>query len=98
MVFFPSLSPANASHWSVVLGRLQQNGTNPFEVTLGVKSITFSNLTGDNVAVLALSGLPRLSDYIQPLCLDTGTVDFLNNADCWLAGWGQGQGGGEFPI
>jgi len=92
-----SASPVNTSQWSVVLGRLQQNGSNLFEVTLGVISITISNLTGNNVAVLALSGSPMISDYIQPLCLDTGVVDFLNNADCWLAGWGQGEGGGEFP-
>ncbi|KAG7267942.1 hypothetical protein CRUP_017008, partial [Coryphaenoides rupestris] len=87
--------PVNTSHWSVVLGRLQQNGSNLFEVTLGVINITISNLTGNNVAVLFLSGSPMISDYIQPLCMDTGIIDFLNNTDCWLAGWGQGEGGEE---
>ncbi|CAL8271509.1 unnamed protein product [Lota lota] len=81
------------ANWSVVLGRLNQNSSNPFEVTLGVQSITFSNLTGHNIAVLTLSKRPRLSDYIQPLCLDTGGGNFLGNSDCWLAGWGEGQGG-----
>ncbi|CAL8271504.1 unnamed protein product [Lota lota] len=81
------------ANWSVVLGRLNQNSSNPFEVTLGVQSITFSNLTGHNVAVLTLSKRPRLSDYIQPLCLDTGGGNFLGISDCWLAGWGEAQGG-----
>ena len=66
-------------------------------MTLGVKSITLSNLTGDNIAVLMLSSAPRLSDYIQPICLDQGMGSFLNNTDCWMAGWGMGQGGGEDP-
>ena len=95
-----SLSPlrhANASYWTVELGRLSLNGPNSFSVTLGVRSIVFSNLTGDNIAVLMLSSSPRISDYIQPICVDQGTVDFLNNADCWMAGWGEGQGGGEDP-
>ncbi|KAK0144242.1 Serine protease 41 [Merluccius polli] len=90
--------PVTNSNWSVVLGRQKQSGTNVFEVTLGVESIKFSNLTGDNVALLILSGPVTPSDYIQPLCQDKGTVNFLSNSDCWLAGWGQGEGGGEFPI
>ncbi|KAK0144248.1 Polyserase-2 [Merluccius polli] len=89
--------PVTTSNWSVVLGRLKHSGTNVFEVTLGVKSIKFSNLTGDNVALLILSGPVMLSDYIQPLC-QNGTVNFLNNSDCWLAGWGQGEGGEEETL
>ncbi|KAK0149751.1 Transmembrane protease serine 9 [Merluccius polli] len=90
--------PVTTSNWSVVLGRLKHSGTNVFEVTLGVKSIKFSNLTGDNVALLILSGPVMLSDYIQPLCQDKGTVNFLSNSDCWLAGWGQGEGGEEETL
>uniref|UniRef100_A0A8C7WUC4 Zgc:100868 n=1 Tax=Oryzias sinensis TaxID=183150 RepID=A0A8C7WUC4_9TELE len=44
-----SSSPV-ASEWTVVLGRLKQNGSNPFEVSLNVTNITLSNQTGSNVA------------------------------------------------
>ncbi|KAM4635778.1 polyserase-2 [Polymixia lowei] len=88
-------SPPNASEWTVILGRLKQNGSNPFEVTLNVTNITISNLTGDNVAVLHLTTPPTLSNYIQPICVDTGEITFTNGSTCWLAGWGLGQGGEE---
>ena len=97
MVIFSSLRQPNASYWRVELGRPNLNGTNSFAMTLAVRTIVYSNLTGDNIAVLTLSSSPSLSDYIQPICLDTGTGNFLNNADCWMAGWGMGQGGGEVP-
>ncbi|XP_059929501.1 transmembrane protease serine 9-like [Gadus macrocephalus] len=88
----------NASYWTVELGRRNLNGPNSFNMTLGVKSITLSNLTGDNIAVLMLSSAPRLSDYIQPICLDQGMGSFLNNTDCWMAGWGMGQGGAQETL
>ncbi|KAI3359963.1 hypothetical protein L3Q82_013846 [Scortum barcoo] len=83
-----------ASEWTVVLGRLKQNGSNPFEVTLNVTNITLSNLTGSNVAVLQLVTRPTLSNYIQPICLDNGRT-FANGSTCWAAGWSAGQGGQE---
>ncbi|XP_051244508.1 polyserase-2-like [Dicentrarchus labrax] len=88
-----SSSPV-ASEWTVVLGRLKQNGSNPFEVTLNVTNITLSNLTGSNVAVLRLSTQPTLSDYIQPICLDNGQT-FSEGSTCWAAGWSSGRGGEE---
>lgn len=86
-------SSPTASEWTVVLGRLKQNGANPFEVTLNVTNITLSNLTGSNVAVLHLGSLPSLSDYIQPICLDNGQT-FGVGTSCWAAGWSSGRGGG----
>ncbi|XP_045899472.1 prostasin-like [Micropterus dolomieu] len=83
-----------ASEWTVVLGRLNQNGSNPFEVTLNVTNITLSNLTGSNVAVLRLATRPTLSNYIQPICLDNGQT-FAVGLTCWAAGWSAGQGGVE---
>nr|XP_046270610.1 transmembrane protease serine 9 [Scatophagus argus] len=82
------------SEWTVVLGRLKQNGSNPFEVTLNVTNITLSNLTGSNVAVLQLATQPTLSDYIQPICLDSGRT-FTVGSTCWAAGWSSGRGGEE---
>ncbi|GLD75012.1 transmembrane protease serine 9-like isoform X2 [Lates japonicus] len=87
-------SSPNPSEWTVVLGRLRQNGSNPFEVTLKVTNITLSNLTGSNVAVLHLATPPTLSDYIQPICLDNGRT-FSVGTTCWAAGWSSGRGGVE---
>ncbi|XP_030649818.1 transmembrane protease serine 9-like [Chanos chanos] len=83
----------NASEWTVFLGRLNQNGSNPNEVSLRVNSITLSNLTGNNVAVLELASKPTFSDFIQPICVDLGTETFSTGTQCWIVGWGSGQGG-----
>nr|XP_040046878.1 transmembrane protease serine 9-like [Gasterosteus aculeatus aculeatus] len=85
--------PPSPSEWTVVLGRLKQNGSNPFEVTLNVTSITMSNLNGSNVAVLKLARRPVLSPYIQPICL--GNRLFAVGSTCWAAGWNAGRGGEE---
>ncbi|XP_076607601.1 polyserase-2 [Chaetodon auriga] len=83
-----------ASEWTVVLGRLKQKGSNPFEVTLTVTNITLSNFTGSNVAVLRLATRPTMSDYIQAVCLDNGRT-FTVGSTCWAAGWSSGRGGEE---
>uniref|UniRef100_A0A4W6DFD1 Peptidase S1 domain-containing protein n=1 Tax=Lates calcarifer TaxID=8187 RepID=A0A4W6DFD1_LATCA len=87
-------SSPNPSEWTVILGRLKQNGSNPFEVTLKVTNITLSNLTGSNVAVLHLATPPTLSDYIQPICLENGRTVSVGTT-CWAAGWSSGRGGVE---
>ncbi|XP_054907716.1 polyserase-2-like [Poeciliopsis prolifica] len=87
----------NASEWKVVLGRLNQNGTNQFEVSLDVVNISVSNLTGTNIAVLTLSSPPTLNDYIGPICLDNGRT-FPEGAACWAAGWSAGAGGEKEPL
>ncbi|XP_026230386.1 transmembrane protease serine 9-like isoform X2 [Anabas testudineus] len=87
-------SSSRPSDWTAVLGRLKQNGSNPFEVTLNVTNITLSNLTGSNVALLHLGSQPTLSNYIQPICLDNGQT-FTVGSTCWAAGWSSGRGGEE---
>ncbi|XP_064844865.1 transmembrane protease serine 9-like isoform X1 [Oncorhynchus masou masou] len=89
------LMQPNAAQWTVILGRLKQNGSNPNEVTLNVINITMSNLTGNNVAILRLASQPKLSNYIQPICVDQGTSTFSTGTKCWVAGWGTGLGGAE---
>ncbi|MEQ2160102.1 hypothetical protein GOODEAATRI_030053 [Goodea atripinnis] len=84
----------NASEWTVVLGRLKQNGSNQFEESLNVVNISMSNLTGNNIAVLKLSSQPTLNNYIQPICLDNKRT-FPVGSVCWAAGWSSGRGGGE---
>ncbi|XP_022612563.1 transmembrane protease serine 9-like [Seriola dumerili] len=87
-------SSPTPSEWTVTLGRLRQNGSNPFEVTLNVTNITLSNLTGSNVAVLHLETQPTLTNYIQPICLDNG-LTFSEGSTCWAAGWNSERGGDE---
>lgn len=100
--FIKSLSftfrSTNASNWTVVLGRLNQKGSNPNETTVQVTNITISNVTGDNVALVYLASAPKLTDFIQPLCVDMGDNSFGVNTTCWVAGWGSGSGGGECLI
>ncbi|XP_073669818.1 transmembrane protease serine 9-like [Paramisgurnus dabryanus] len=81
----------NSSQWTVILGRLNQNSSNPNEVSVKVANITISNLTGDNIAVVHLASAPKLSNYIQPICVDLGGTSFNINATCWTAGWGSGS-------
>ncbi|KAF4115908.1 polyserase-2 [Onychostoma macrolepis] len=83
----------NASDWTVILGRLNQNGSNPNEVSIKVANLTISNGTGDNVAVLQLAIAPNLTNFIQPICVDVGDNTFSANTQCWVAGWGSGAGG-----
>ncbi|KAK2863564.1 hypothetical protein Q5P01_003097 [Channa striata] len=87
-------SSPTASDWTVVLGRLKQNGSNLFEVTLNVTDITLSNQTGSHAAVLRLETPPTLSNYIQPICVDHGRT-FSVGSTCWAAGWSSGAGGEE---
>lgn len=95
MILIRSSPPA--SEWSVVLGRLHQNGQNPFEVTANVTNITLSNTTGSNIAVLHLDTAVPMSDYVQPICLDDG-LTFAEGQTCWVAGWAAQRGGGEPPF
>ncbi|XP_036003892.1 polyserase-2 [Fundulus heteroclitus] len=81
-----------ASEWTVVLGRLNQNGSNPFERSLKVVNITLSSLTGNNIALLKLASPPTLNDYIQPICLGVGRT-FSAGSVCWAAGWSSKRGG-----
>ncbi|KAI9515280.1 hypothetical protein NQZ68_027022 [Dissostichus eleginoides] len=87
-------SSPSASDWTVVLGRLKQKGSNPFEEEKNVSKITLSNMTGSNVAVLYLHTKPTLSDYIQPICMDNGRT-FSVGTSCWVAGWSSANGGEE---
>ncbi|KAL0197314.1 hypothetical protein M9458_005854, partial [Cirrhinus mrigala] len=83
----------NASDWTVILGRLNQNSSNPNEVSIKVVNLTISNTTGNNIAVLQLAVAPNLTNFIQPICVDMEGNTFSANTQCWAAGWGSGSGG-----
>ncbi|XP_056309985.1 LOW QUALITY PROTEIN: transmembrane protease serine 9 [Danio aesculapii] len=83
----------NATGWTVVLGRLNQNSSNPNEVSIKVANFSMSNSSGNNVAVLQLAVTPNFTNYIQPICVDLGGNNVDANTQCWAAGWGSGAGG-----
>ncbi|XP_049324121.1 uncharacterized protein LOC103042929 isoform X3 [Astyanax mexicanus] len=83
-------SSPNASDWTVVLGSHKQNGSNPNSVSISVRNITLSKESENNIAVLELSQKPPLSDYIQPICIETPNLNI--STQCWASGWGSGGG------
>ncbi|XP_029109738.1 polyserase-2-like isoform X2 [Scleropages formosus] len=88
-------SQINSSEWTAVLGRLKQNGSNPFQVSLGVSGVTLSNLTGSNIALLRLATAVTLTNYVRPVCVDLNKPAVSSGSQCWVTGWGSGQGGGQ---
>ncbi|XP_077386691.1 polyserase-2-like isoform X1 [Festucalex cinctus] len=85
------------SEWTVFLGRVRQNGSNSFETAMSVVSIVSSTLSGSNVAVLRLASRAPLSDFIQPICMESGQT-FATGSTCWAAGWSEGRGGEEQAL
>lgn len=83
----------NATGWTVVLGRLNQNSSNSNEVSIKVANLSMSNSSGNNVAVLQLVVTPNFTNYIQPICVDLGGNNVDGNTQCWAAGWASGAGG-----
>uniref|UniRef100_W5LYA1 Peptidase S1 domain-containing protein n=1 Tax=Lepisosteus oculatus TaxID=7918 RepID=W5LYA1_LEPOC len=75
----------------VYLGRQTQLGSNPHEVSRGVRMIIIYPYTSyifyDNIALLKLSSPVNFTDYIQPICLDDVNSSFLNCTSCWVTGW-----------
>ncbi|MCJ8739094.1 hypothetical protein PDJAM_G00043250 [Pangasius djambal] len=90
-------SSTKPSDWTVKLGQLNQNGSNPNQVSVTVTNITFSKSDSNNIAVLRLSTTPTLSDFIQPICLDLGNTSFNISAQCWAAGWSS-EGGAQQTL
>ncbi|XP_031416995.1 transmembrane protease serine 9-like [Clupea harengus] len=86
------------SDWTVFLGRLRQNGSNPNEESVGVANITLSSLSGENVAMVQLTRKSTLSNFIQPVCVEQNAGTIATGTTCWVAGWGNAQAGGEQPL
>ncbi|XP_069044044.1 uncharacterized protein [Lepisosteus oculatus] len=91
-------SPVIVQEWTVILGRLKQNGSNPFDRSLGVQSVQTSQLGGTNIALLKLDTKVSFTDYIQPICLAGEIVSFPTGAQCWVTGWGNATGTGENTL
>lgn len=68
------------------------DGSEEFEMSLGVVKITVSKMTSSNIALLQLAKKVSYGDYIQPVCVDISNArTFPVGSQCWVAGWGTGS-------
>ncbi|XP_008281550.1 testisin-like, partial [Stegastes partitus] len=86
-------SDSDPEGWTVVLGRQNQQGTNPNEVSRTIAEVilhpNYDSITSDNdIALLRLSSPVQFTDYIRPVCLAASDSVFNNGTDSWVTGWG----------
>ncbi|XP_069044035.1 uncharacterized protein [Lepisosteus oculatus] len=83
------------AEWQVYLGREQQVGSNPYEVSRRIQSIIihpgfyyYSSRQDNNIALVMLGSPVNFTSYIQPICLADNSSSFHTGTSCWVAGWG----------
>uniref|UniRef100_H3C508 Peptidase S1 domain-containing protein n=1 Tax=Tetraodon nigroviridis TaxID=99883 RepID=H3C508_TETNG len=86
---------------TVVLGRTNQTGSDPNEVSRGINQTfchpLYNTLTSDNnICLVQLSSPVELSDHISPVCLAAENSTFPNGTFSWLVGPLRGKGFGFF--
>ncbi|KPP57393.1 hypothetical protein Z043_124889 [Scleropages formosus] len=86
-------SRSNLGDWVLYLGRQNQIGNNPNEVSRTLSRIIlhpdFSSDGLDNdIALVQLSSPVSFTDYIQPICLALSGSTFYNSTMVWVTGWG----------
>ncbi|XP_031698807.1 transmembrane protease serine 9-like [Anarrhichthys ocellatus] len=87
-----STSNPDVSEWSVFFGQHLVDGSEEFEMSLGVVNITVSNMTDSNIALLQLTKPVSFKDHIQPVCMDvSASRTFPVGSRCWVAGWENGS-------
>ncbi|XP_060922596.1 serine protease 27-like [Limanda limanda] len=78
---------------TVYLGRFNQSGPNPNEVSRTIAQAkchqSYSTLTNENdICLLKLSSPVNFTDYIQPVCLADANSTLHSGVSTWVAGWG----------
>uniref|UniRef100_H3CB18 Peptidase S1 domain-containing protein n=1 Tax=Tetraodon nigroviridis TaxID=99883 RepID=H3CB18_TETNG len=86
---------------TVFLGRINQAGPNPNEVSRKVTQATchpsYDTSTNDNdMCLLKLSAPVSSTEYISPICLAAANSTILSGTRSWLTGWGKAANG-VFP-
>ncbi|XP_068610853.1 chymotrypsin-like protease CTRL-1 [Brachionichthys hirsutus] len=82
------------SAYTVYLGRLFQNGTNPNEVISTVVEIIVhpsvnNTIFNNDIALMRLSSAVSFTDFIRPISLARNTSQFFNGTLCVATGWGR---------
>ncbi|XP_034062125.1 serine protease 27-like isoform X3 [Gymnodraco acuticeps] len=79
------------SNLKVYLGRQNQEGANPNEVSRTVTQIiNHPDYKGNDndICLLKLSSPVSFTNYIAPVCLAASTSTFFSGTDSWVTGWG----------
>uniref|UniRef100_A0A8C5CBC7 Peptidase S1 domain-containing protein n=1 Tax=Gadus morhua TaxID=8049 RepID=A0A8C5CBC7_GADMO len=82
-----------ANRFTVFLGRQDQAGSNPNELSRTISRIVchpdYSGSTNDNdICLLELSSAVTFTDYIAPVCLAADGSNFNSGIINWVTGWG----------
>lgn len=85
----------------VFLGRQQQSGSDPNEISRSVDRVithpSYSTSTQNNdIALLQLSSSVTFTDYVRPVCLAAAGSVFGGGTKSWITGWGKLNSAGEF--
>lgn len=101
--FFLFQQSTSPNGWSIILGRQNQQGSNPNEVSTTVDEIVlhpaYDRSTQDNdIALLRLSSPVNFTDYIFPVCLASSDSVFHQGTESWVTGWGNTNEGGEDTL
>ncbi|XP_051742267.1 trypsin [Ctenopharyngodon idella] len=83
-----------ASNIKIYLGRQQQSGSNPNEISRTVTQVithpSYSTTTQNNdIALLRLSSSVTFTNYIRPVCLAAAGSVFGGGTKSWITGWGK---------
>uniref|UniRef100_A0A8C5FQP7 chymotrypsin n=1 Tax=Gadus morhua TaxID=8049 RepID=A0A8C5FQP7_GADMO len=85
---------------TVILGRQDQGGSNPNEVSLNISRIlchpdfNVSIVNDNDICLLELSSGVTFTDYIAPVCLAADGSTFNSGIINWVTGWGATSFGG----
>lgn len=87
----------------VFLGRTNQAGPNPNEVSRGVAQAVchplYDSSTVDNdMCLLKLSAPVTFTDYIYPVCLAAANSTVHTGTNSWVTGWGKADNGKSPPA
>ncbi|KAJ7984483.1 hypothetical protein DPEC_G00355290 [Dallia pectoralis] len=79
--------------WILYMGRQNQTGTNPNEVSRTLSQVIrhpdFNNtLLNNDITLVQLSSPVTFTNYIRPICLPGNGSQFFNATSCWATGWG----------
>ncbi|XP_036391204.1 uncharacterized protein LOC118782065 [Megalops cyprinoides] len=93
----------NSALWTIYLGRQDQQGSSPNEVSRSVAEIIRhpdydSNTFDNDIALVKLASPVNFTDFIRPVCLAASNSSFYNGTESWITGWGNINEGEPLPL